>query len=243
MKIEKYSEFNDDQLNESFWDDVKYGLSKLGRYKAGGKIFGKKGTDDAARQELREIMDKESNKLLKKVYGEVAIVAPEFPNDRRKITFLRGVIMYGQLYDSLVAAANKNPKEEGYLAPDVCNQIIEDMRKVIKKFLDVDLKAIYTVAESKNDNITDEEIFELNKNFSDLESEAINEEEEFLKKLAQLKDKAMDKLFGAKKGADAEQKTTKGQSAKFQQTSGEENVDSERMKTLQSKILVENTPK
>ena len=46
-----------------------------------------------------------------------------------------------------------------------------------------------------------------------------------------------DKLFGAKKGADAEQKTTKGQSAKFQQTSGEENVESERMKTLQSNKL------
>jgi hypothetical protein len=235
MKIVKYSEFNQ-ELNESFWDDVKYGLSKLGRYKAGGKILGKKGTDDAARLELREIMDKESNKLLKKVYGEVMIVAPEFPNDRRKITFLRGVLMYGQLYDSLVAAAKKDSKEEGYLAPDVCNQIIEDMRKVIKKFLDVDLKGIYTVTESKEDNITDEEILELY-NFDDIDMSAINEEEEFLKKLVDLKNKAMDKIFGAKKGEDAEQKTTKGQSAKFQQTSGEKNVETERMKGLESNKL------
>jgi len=234
MKIEKYSEFNDDQLNESFWDDVKYGLSKLGRYKAGGKILGKKETDETSKLELREIMKKESNKLLKQVYGEVAIVAPEFPNDRKKITFLRGVIMYGQLYDSLVAAAKKNPKEEGYMSPEVVNSIIEDMRKVVKKFLDVDLKAVYTVAESKQDNITDEDIFELSQS---LELEALNEEEEFLKKLSQLKDKAMDKLFGAKKGSDAEQKTTKGQSAKLQKTSGETNVESERMKTLQSNKL------
>lgn len=234
MKIEKYSEFNDDQLNESFWDDVKYGLSKLGRYKAGGKILGKKETDEASKLELREIMKKESNKLLKQVYGEVAIVAPEFPNDRKKITFLRGIIMYGQLYDSLVAAAKKDPKEEGYMSPEVVNSIIEDMRKVVKKFLDVDLKAVYTVAESKQDNITDEDIFELSQT---LELEALNEEEEFLKKLSQLKDKAMDKLFGAKKGSDAEQKTTKGQSAKLQKTSGETNVESERMKTLQSNKL------
>lgn len=234
MKIEKYSEFNDDQLNESFWDDVKYGLSKLGRYKAGGKILGKKETDETSKLELREIMKKESNKLLKQVYGEVAIVAPEFPNDRKKITFLRGVIMYGQLYDSLVAAAKKDPKEEGYMSPEVVNSIIEDMRKVVKKFLDVDLKAVYTVAESKQDNITDEDIFELSQS---LELEALNEEEEFLKKLSQLKDKAMDKLFGAKKGSDAEQKTTKGQSAKLQKTSGETNVESERMKTLQSNKL------
>lgn len=234
MKIEKYSEFNDDQLNESFWDDVKYGLSKLGRYKAGGKILGKKETDETSKLELREIMKKESNKLLKQVYGEVSIVAPEFPNDRKKITFLRGVIMYGQLYDSLVAAAKKDPKEEGYMSPEVVNSIIEDMRKVVKKFLDVDLKAVYTVAESKQDNITDEDIFELSQS---LELEALNEEEEFLKKLSQLKDKAMDKLFGAKKGSDAEQKTTKGQSAKLQKTSGETNVESERMKTLQSNKL------
>ena len=108
--------------------------------------------------------------------------------------------MYGQLYDSLVAAAKKGSKEEGYLAPDVCNQIIEDMRKVIKKFLDVDLKGIYTVTESKEDDITDEEILELY-NFDDIDMSAINEEEEFFKKLVDLKNKAMDKMFGAKKGA------------------------------------------
>ena len=28
-------------LDEGFWDTIKYGLSKLGRYKAGGKIMGK----------------------------------------------------------------------------------------------------------------------------------------------------------------------------------------------------------
>jgi len=235
MKIERYSEFSDDQLNENFWQDVKYGLSKLGRYKAGGKIFGKKGTDDKAREEIKAIMKKESNKLLKQVHGEVLTEAPEFPNDRRKITFLKGVIMYGQLYDSIVAATKKDPKEEGYMAPDVANAIIEDLRKVVKKFLDVDLKTVYTVMESKSDDITKEEILELNSNFASLE--AINEEEEFLKKLTQLKDKAMDKLFGAKKGTDAEQKTTTGQSAKLQKTSGQKNVDSERIKGLESNKL------
>jgi len=229
--IEKYSEFNYN-LNENFWQDVKYGLSKLGRYKADGKILGKKGTDDKSREEIKEIMKKESNKLLKKVHGEVLIAAPEFPNDRRKVTFLRGIIMYGQLYDSLVAAAKKDPKEEGYMSPEVVNSIIEDMRRVIKKFLDVDLKAVYSVAESKNDDITKFELQKLNESL-----EFITEEEEFLKKLTQLKDKAMDKMFGVKKGSDAEQKTTKGQSAKLQKTSGETNVESERVKTLQSNKL------
>ena len=30
-----------DRLDEGAWETIKYGLSKLGRYKAGGKIFGK----------------------------------------------------------------------------------------------------------------------------------------------------------------------------------------------------------
>jgi len=229
MKLERYSEFNG-RLDESFWSDVKYGLSKLGRYKAGGKILGKKGTDDSARLEISEIMDKESNKLLKRVYNEVKEVAPEFPNDKSRVTFLKGIIMYGQLYDSLVAASKKGNEEEGYLAPDVCNQIIEDMRKVVKKFLDVDLKAVYSVTESR-DSVRDEEILELY-NF-----DSINEEEEFIKKLIDLKNKAMDKLFGAKKGKDDIQKTTAGQSAKFQKTSGEKNVETERMKGLESNKL------
>ena len=240
MKLVKYSEFSidnnyyekDDDTNEGlkdFWQDIKYGLSKLGRYKAGGKIFGKKKTDDEAREKIKKIMAKESNKLLKQVHGEVLIQAPEFPNDRRKITFLRGVIMYGQLYDSLVAAAKKKPDEEGYLAPEVVNEIILDLREVIKKYLDVDLKAVYTTFESKDD-ITDYEMMRLNEDFKSFdEYESINEEE-IIGRIA-------DWMFGKKMGKDKPQKMTKTQSAKYQATSGEQDIESERMKTLASNRL------
>jgi hypothetical protein len=248
MRIEKYSQFNN-ELNESFWQDVKYGLSKFGRYKADGKIFGKKKVDDKSREEIKEIMKKESNKLLKQVHGEVLITAPEFPNDRRKVTFLRGIIIYAQFYDSLVAATKKKPEEEGYMAPDVANAIIQDMRTLIKKHLDVDLKAVYTTFESiKNDDLTEEEIYELY-NFSYEADELINEEIKGLLKsigkgiskgyqgVVSAKDRAMDSLFGAKKGTDAAPKTSRGQSAKLQSTSGQKNVDSERMKGLGSNKL------
>lgn len=232
MKIVKYSEFQGQELNENFWQDVKYGFSKLGRYKADGKILGKKSTDDKSREEIKEIMKKETNKLLKQVYGEVKIQAPEFPNDRRKVTFLKGVIIFGQFYDSIVAATKKEPGSEGYMSEEVANEIIKDLRKVVKKFLDVDLKAVYSVTESKSDEMSESEAQELNESI-----ELLNEEEEIIKKLGQLKDRAMDRLFGAKKGTDAPKKTTKGQSSKFQQTSGQKNVESERMKTLESNKL------
>ena len=232
MKIVKYSEFQGQELNENFWQDVKYGFSKLGRYKADGKILGKKSTDDKSREEIKEIMKKETNTLLKQVYGEVKIQAPEFPNDRRKVTFLKGVIIFGQFYDSIVAATKKELGSEGYMSEEVANEIINDLRKVVKKFLDVDLKAVYSVTESKSDEMSESEARELNESI-----ELLNEEEEIIKKLGQLKDRAMDRLFGAKKGTDAPKKTTKGQSSKFQQTSGQKNVESERMKTLQSNKL------
>ena len=230
MVIRKYSEFEDQQINEKFWQDVKYGLSKLGRYKAGGKILGKGKVTKQAQAEVEEALEKESNKLLKELHDKVKEACPEFPNNRNQGRFLRGVIMYGQFYDSLVVAGNKKPDEKGYMDPEVCNQIITDLRKIVKKHLDVDLAAVYSVTESQ-DAETREEFRLLNE-----ELDSINEEEIF-KKLGQLKDRAMDKLFGAKKGADATQKTTKGQSAKLQQTSGETNVQSDKMSTLQSNKL------
>jgi len=232
MKIQKYSDYNNQEINEAFWQDVKYGLSKLGRYKAGGKILGKGKVTKQAQAEVEEVLKKETNKVLKQVYDSVRSSAPEFPNDKKKFTFLRGIIMYGQFYDSIVAAGKKKPNEEGYLAPEVCNEIITDLRKVVKKHLDVDLASVYSVMESKDSQLSQDEIRLLN---SDVEF--INEEEEILKKLGQLKDKAMDKLFGAKKGSDAPQKSGTGQSAKLQQTSGETNVQSDRMATLQSNKL------
>ena len=42
MNIQKYSDFKlVTEEEEGLWDTIKYGFSKLGRYKAGGKIFGK----------------------------------------------------------------------------------------------------------------------------------------------------------------------------------------------------------
>jgi septum formation topological specificity factor MinE len=139
-------------------------------------------------------------------------------------------LKYGAFYDSLVAAAQKNPDEDGYLAPDVVNEIIKDMREVIKKYVDVDLKAVYTVFESQKDQITEEEWNELNETLDYLEYESLNEEEEILGRVG-------DFLFGKRKGADQKQKLTKTQSAKFQKTAGEKNVASDRVKGLESNRL------
>jgi hypothetical protein len=234
MRIAKYSSFEYISEEESIWGDIKYGFSKLGRYKAGGKIFGKGKTDREAAEEIGEIMGDASNALLKATYQKVKEVAPEFPNDRRRVTFLRGIILYGQLYDSIVAAAEKNPGEEGYLAPEVANKLIEGLRKVVKKALDVDLAAVYSVMDS-NQNIDSRLEDSLYEEISMLEGEVVNEE--FFKKLGELKDKAMDKLFGKKDEDSEPRRAGSRQSAKLQGAGDDGEVESERMKTLDSNKL------
>ena len=246
MNIQKYSDFKLVTEEEGLWQDIKYGFSKLGRYKAGGKIFGKGETDKKAAQEMGEIMGDTANALIKATYNEVKKVAPEFPNDRRRVTFLRGVILYGQLYDSIVAATKKTPGEDGYLDPTIANKLIQNLQKVVKKALDIDLSAVYSVMDSK-DNIdveSEDQLFEevfstdyesINEFFSSLNGEMVNEE--FLSKIKQWKDAAMDKLFGKEDEDSSARKAGNRQSAKLQGAGDDGTVDSERMKTLDSNKL------
>ncbi len=232
-----------DRLDEGAWETIKYGLSKLGRYKAGGKIIGKNKVTKAAERKVRDILNKETNKLLRGLDTEVNKAAPEFPNDKKRMTFLRGVITIGALYDSIVAATKKKEGQEGYLPVDAANEIIADMREYVKKFLDVDLAGVYTTMESEEnkDNILTEEEQEI------LKHDVLTEEEVYLlsekgflgkvgkaigkvgKGITRAKDKVMDKAFGAKKGSDKPAKGGSGQSAKFQKSSGSGEFESDRM--------------
>ena len=55
-----------DKINEGLWEKVKYGLSKLGRYKAGGKIFGKGKIDQETGAKIQSILDKKGNEKVGK---------------------------------------------------------------------------------------------------------------------------------------------------------------------------------
>ncbi len=234
-------------INEGAWESIKYGLSKLGRYKAGGKILGKNKTTKAAQEKIRTILNKESNKLLRALDNEVKKQSPEFPNDKKRMTFLRGIITMGSFYDSIVAAANKNPEEEGYLPFDAANEIISDLREIVKKYLDVDLAGVYTTMESeegKENILTEEEIEILKWDVLTEEEVQMLDEKNFLKRAAgavgkgiskvtgavtKAKDKVMDKAFGAKKGSDKPSRGGSGQSAKMGKTSGSGEFETSRM--------------
>lgn len=148
-------------LQEGLWEKIKFGLSKLGRYKAGGKIFGKGKIDQEAGAKIQSILDKKGNEVIKKLNDTIKQENPDFPNNEKGEQFLKTVMEIAAVYDSLVEAAKKNPKEEGYLPTDAANSIIVDLAEYVQKFLDVDLAAAYTVMDSEEEKVGDEDGKEL----------------------------------------------------------------------------------
>jgi len=143
-------------LNEGLMDTIKYGLSKLGRYKAGGQIFGKGKVDQEAARKIQQIIDKQGNEVIKQLDATIREENPEFPNNEDPQKFLSTVMSIAAVYDSLVSSASKNPNEEGYLPVDVANGVINDLREYVKKFLDVDLAAVYSTVNELADRISGE---------------------------------------------------------------------------------------
>lgn len=144
-----------------FWDTIKYGLSKLGRYKAGGKIIGKGKVDTQYAEKIKDILSKEVNEMIKKLDAGIKETNPEFPNNKDPQQFLTTVMEIAAVYDSIVVATKKQPEEKGYIPIDAANGIINDLREYVKKFLDVDLRAIYSATneakEMTGENIMSEE--------------------------------------------------------------------------------------
>lgn len=151
---------SNERLDENFWDSVKYGLSKLGRYKAGGKIFGKGKIDQESMAKIKAILDKEGNELIRALDAKIREENPEFPNNKDPQQFLTTVMEIAAVYDSVVGGTQKQADTEGYIPIDAANSIIGDLREYTKKYLDVDLAAVYSGFD-ENENLMNEE-YELN---------------------------------------------------------------------------------
>ncbi len=158
------------QLNEGAWENIKYALSKLGRYKAGGKILNKGAVDREAIEKITNIIDRKGNEIIKNLDSKIKSTNPEFPNNKRSVDFLSTIMEISTIYDTLVAATKKQPNEDGYLPIDAANIIINDLKEYVKKFLDVDLKAAYSVVDENELEITEGELTELDNLYEDLSS-------------------------------------------------------------------------
>jgi hypothetical protein len=131
-------------LNEGFWEKSKYLLSKLGRYKAGGRILGKGQVDAEARQQIADILKKAEKGFIQSLDAWIKENNPQFPNNEKEELFLQTIEQIAATYDSIVAATKLPNTDSGFLPVDVADRIISGLRAYVKKFLDVDLTAIYS---------------------------------------------------------------------------------------------------
>ena len=156
-------DINKGVLNEGWWETTKYTLSKLGRYKANGKILGK--TQETAKSEskVRDLLMKKGNEIIQQLDKDIRGIDPEFPNNKSRVSFLRCVILVSQAYDSIVAATKLPPTDTKFLPIDAANLIITDLREYVKKFLDTDLSAAFSIMDSEiidGNLITEDELLD-----------------------------------------------------------------------------------
>jgi hypothetical protein len=179
---ESYPLLKEGTLNESLWEKAKYYLSKLGRYKANGKIFGKGKVDQEAIKKIDDILEKEGNDIIRKIDAGIKQYNSEFPNNESSRDFLKTCLEIAKTYDSIVDATEKNPEEKGYMPVDAANIIIADLREYVKEFLDVKLAAVYSVTNETQE--IDEE------NGEETEDERLERKrEEFKSKTSDTKEK------------------------------------------------------
>lgn len=192
-------------LEVSLWNNIKYYLGKLGRYKAGGKILGKGKVDQEAGAKIERIIRKKGNEAIELLHNSIMSLNSkdkgEFPNNRDPEVFLDIVLSIAQTYDSIVAATKLDSKDKSYLAPDIANNIIHDLREYVKKYLDVDVNWVNSIMDSEEDSVKN----------GDEDDVLITDSEEHLDE-----DRHSDVR------------------SQLQAKAGDEKIDSERMKTLKS---------
>lgn len=145
QKTVSKKKIDNDLINEGYWEDFKYYTAKLTkRYKADGKVFGKKKVDDDAKAKIDAILNKAGNDVIKNLDSFIKQTNPEFPNNRKGDDFLATVLHIAQIYESLVNATKLQQTDKGFLPVDAANEIINDLREYVKKSLDTDLYAVYS---------------------------------------------------------------------------------------------------
>jgi hypothetical protein len=143
-------DINKELLNEGWWETTKYALSKLGRYKADGKILGKTQATANAEGKIRDLLTKKGNEIIQQLDRDIREIDSEFPNNKSRVSFLRCIILVSQAYDSIVASTKLSPTDPKFLPIDAANVIIGDLRTYVKKFLDTDLTAAFSVMDHEN---------------------------------------------------------------------------------------------
>ena len=135
-----------------FWNAVQSGIGNF----AGGvdsflkKIRIKKEPEgwEQAQSIFTKIAEKEGHKIVKDLVAAINQETEElesgldsgpkdkqFPVNKHADIFQTGVNTIATVYDSIVAATEKDPGEEGFMPVEVANEIIEQLRIIVNKYM------------------------------------------------------------------------------------------------------------
>ena len=139
-------------LTEGFWDSVQAGIGNF----AGGidKILKKiklkkepKGWEQAQRV-FAKIAKEEGNEVVRDLVKAIEDETREletglgskdkdqqFPVNKNANVFFSGVNTIASIYDTVVAATKKDAGEDGYMPPEVANEIITQLRIAVQKYM------------------------------------------------------------------------------------------------------------
>ena len=139
-------------LTEGFWDSVQAGIGNF----AGGidKVLKKiklkkepKGWEQAQRV-FTKVAEKEGNKVVRDLVDAIEAETAstetglgskdkdaQFPVNKNQEVFFSGVNTIASTYDTVVAATEKEPGSDGYMPVEVANEIIEQLRIIVQKYM------------------------------------------------------------------------------------------------------------
>ena len=147
-------------LEESIWSKMKNFAAKIGSLEKGGKIRGRKKRSEAAQRQYMQAMEKlqkyaskESKTLIDRLENDFKKAG--YPNQEDKFEFLEQTLEMGAFYESL-----KKAVEQKEMEVVVANEVIQQLRLIVKKFLDYELADIYKHFAEDVDRDRDDHILE-----------------------------------------------------------------------------------
>mgnify|MGYP001226487284 CR=1 FL=1 len=135
---------SEQMLQEGIWSKMKnFAAKTLGTWEKGGKIRGRKKRAEGAEQQyvqamekLQKVASKESKTLIDRLNGDFKKAG--YPNQEDKYEFLEQTMEMAAFYESL-----KKAVEGKQMSAVVANELIEQLRLIVKKFLDYELADVY----------------------------------------------------------------------------------------------------
>jgi len=154
-EIQEYYELSDYEaqlLKEGFWDAVQSGIGNF----AGGvdkvlktvKLKKEPKGWEQAQKIFQKVAEKEGNAMMKDLAGAIGKETTDlesglgsgkndqtFPVNKNSSIFQSGVNTIASTYDTIVAGTEKEPDAEGYLPVEVANELIEQLRIMVQKYI------------------------------------------------------------------------------------------------------------